>query len=117
MKKKMYHLLVAGQMTDNNKLLSVAIVVSIVTYLFWKPILNMFQIHTFYIGNALFIFLLAVYIKRTSEKSFITFFLLCLATSNLIDELFFDNTKFGINEIIATIILPIYYCLNERVKQ
>jgi hypothetical protein len=104
-------------MTDNKKILGIAVAVSIVTYLLWKPILNMFQIHTFYIGNALFIFLLAMYIKRTTEPSFITFFLVCLATSNLIDELFFDNTKFGINEIIATIILPMYYYLNERVKQ
>jgi hypothetical protein len=104
-------------MTDNKKILSIAIVVGITTYLLWKPILNMFQIHTFYIGNALFIFLLAVYIKRVTPKSFITFFLVCITLSNLIDELFFDNTKFGINEIIATIILPIYYYLNERVKQ
>jgi hypothetical protein len=104
-------------MTDNKKILGIAVAVSIVTYLLWKPILNMFQIHTFYIGNAFFIFLLAMYIKRTTEPSFITFFLVCLATSNLIDELFFDNTKFGINEIIATIILPMYYYLNERVKQ
>jgi hypothetical protein len=104
-------------MTDNKKILGIAVAVSIVTYLLWKPILNMFQIHTFYIGNAFFIFLLAMYIKRTTEPSFITFFLVCLATSNLIDELFFDNTKFGINEIIATIILPMYYYLNERLKQ
>jgi hypothetical protein len=104
-------------MTDNKKILGIAVAVSIVTYLLWKPILNMFQIHTFYIGNAFFIFLLAMYIKRTTAPSFITFFLVCLATSNLIDELFFDNTKFGINEIIATIILPMYYYLNERVKQ
>jgi hypothetical protein len=104
-------------MTGNKKILSVAVVVSVITYLLWKPILNMFQIHTFYIGNALCVFLLAMYIKRTTEPSFITFFLVCITLSNLIDELFFDNTKFGINEIIATIILPIYYYLNERVKQ
>lgn len=104
-------------MTDDKKILSIAIVVGIVTYLFWKPILQVFNLHTFYIGNALFIFLLAVYIKRVTPKSFITFFLVCITLSNLIDELFFDNTKFGINEIIATIILPIYYYLNERTKQ
>jgi hypothetical protein len=104
-------------MTGNKKILSVAVVVSVITYLLWKPILNMFQIHTFYIGNALCVFLLAMYIKRNTEPSFITFFLVCITLSNLIDELFFDNTKFGINEIIATIILPMYYYLNERVKQ
>ena len=113
----MFHLLVADQMTGDKKILGIAVAVSITTYLLWKPILNMFHVPVYYIGNALFIFLLAMYIKRTTEPSFITFFLVCLATSNLIDELFFDNTKFGINEIIATIILPIYYYLNERVKQ
>jgi uncharacterized membrane protein YvlD (DUF360 family) len=104
-------------MTGDKKILSIAIVVGITTYLFWKPILNTLHIPVYYIGNALFIFLLAVYIKRVTPKSFITFFLVCITLSNLIDELFFDNTKFGINEIIATIFLPMYYYLNERVKQ
>jgi hypothetical protein len=99
-----------------NNILIFAIVVGIVTYLFWSLISD-FGYDIYYIGNALFIFLLAVYIKRVTPKSFITFFLVCITLSNLIDELFFDNTKFGINEIIATIILPIYYYLNERVKQ
>jgi hypothetical protein len=99
-----------------NKILIIAIAISIITYLLWDLISD-FGYDIYYIGNALFIFLLAMYIKRTTEPSFITFFLVCLATSNLIDELFFDNTKFGINEIIATIILPLYYYLNERVKQ
>lgn len=101
-------------MTDNKKILSIVTIVSIITYLFWKPILDIFKIHTFYVGNALCVFLLAVYIKRTTTPSFITFFLVCITLSNLMDELFFDNTKFGINEIIATIILPIYYYLKKN---
>jgi hypothetical protein len=104
------------QRKKNNKILWLAIFICLVTYLFWKPLYDL-GIGVYYIGNALFIFLLSVYIKRTTEKSFITFFLVCIALSNLIDELFFDNTKFGINEIVATIILPIYYYLNERIEQ
>lgn len=99
-----------------NNILIFTIVVGIITYLFWSLISD-FGYDIYYIGNALCVFLLAVYIKRTTEKSFITFFLVCITLSNLIDELFFDNTKFGINEIIATIILPIYYYLNERIEQ
>jgi hypothetical protein len=104
------------QRKKSNIILLVSILIGIVTYLFWKPLYDL-GIGVYYIGNALFIFLLAMYIKRTTEPSFITFFLVCITLSNLIDELFFDNTKFGINEIIATIILPLYYYLNERVKQ
>jgi hypothetical protein len=104
------------QRKKSNIILLVSILIGIVTYLFWKPLYDL-GIGVYYIGNALFIFLLAMYIKRTTEPSFITFFLVCITLSNLIDELFFDNTKFGINEIIATIILPMYYYLNERVKQ
>jgi hypothetical protein len=104
------------QKRKNNKILWLASIIGLVIYLFWKPLYDL-GIGVYYIGNALCFFLLAVYIKRTTKKSFITFFLVCITLSNLIDELFFDNTKFGINEIIATIILPIYYYLNERVKQ
>jgi len=71
---------------------------------------------SFYIGNGLFIFLLciALYIQR---KIFITFFLLCVSFSNLLDELLFDPTKLGLNELALFIALPLiwlYKTKNDR---
>jgi hypothetical protein len=97
-------------------ILRLAIVVSIVTYLFWDLISNL-GYDIYYIGNALFIFLLALYIKQVSKPSFLTFFLFCLALNNLLDELLFDNTKFGINEIIATILLILVYYFRTTDKK
>jgi hypothetical protein len=103
---------VQDQMTD--KILKLSIVVSIVTYMLWKQALDYFGLHIFYIGIALSHFLLALYIERTTEKRFITFLLLAITLNNLLDELLFDNTKFGINEIIATVLIPIAYYLKSN---
>jgi hypothetical protein len=97
-------------------ILRLAIVVGIVTYSFWDLISNL-GYDIYYIGNALFIFLLALYIKQVSKPSFLTFFLFCLALNNLLDELLFDNTKFGINEIIATILLILVYYFRTTDKK
>jgi hypothetical protein len=99
-----------------DKTLWLAIFVCLVTYLFWKPLYDL-GIGVYYIGNALFIFLLALYIKQVSKPSFLTFFLFCLALNNLLDELLFDNTKFGINEIIATILLILVYYFRTTDKK
>jgi hypothetical protein len=99
-----------------DKTLWLAIFVCLVTYLFWKPLYDL-GIGVYYIGNALFIFLLALYIKQVSKPSFLTFFLFCLALNNLLDELLFDNTKFGINEIIATILLILVYYFRTTEKK
>jgi hypothetical protein len=99
-------------MTD--KLLKILILVGIVTYSLWQPILNYTGLHIFYIGNALFIFLLALYIRQTSKESILTFFLFCGTLNNLLDELLFDPQKFGINEIIATVLIPIAYYLKSN---
>jgi hypothetical protein len=99
-------------MTD--KILKISILVSIITYALWKLVLDNLGIHIFYIGNALFIFLLVLYIRQISKPSFLIFFLFCLALNNLLDELLFDNTKFGINEIIATVLIPIAYYLKSN---
>jgi lipoprotein signal peptidase len=99
-------------MTD--KLLKILILVGVVTYSLWQPILNYTGLHIFYIGNALFIFLLALYIRQTSKESILIFFLFCGTLNNLIDELLFDPQKFGINEIIATVLIPIAYYLKSN---
>ena len=99
-------------MTD--RLLKILILVGIVTYSLWQPILNYTGLHIFYIGNALFIFLMALYIRQISKPSFLTFFLFCGTLNNLLDELLFDPKKIGINEYIATAIIIIIYFLKEK---
>jgi hypothetical protein len=99
-----------------DKILWLATFVGLGTYLFWKPLYDL-GIGVYYIGNALAIFLLALYIKQVSKPSFLTFFLFCITLNNLLDELLFDNTKFGINEIIATILLILVYYFRTTDKK
>lgn len=67
--------------------------------------------------NALFIGLISFILKRQNPKSFICYLIFCGAINNLVDELFFDNTKVGINEFFALICVPIIWYLrkNERI--
>ena len=99
---------------DKIKILYAAIFVSFITYNFWKPILKYFDFEIFYIGIALFIFLLALYIRQISKPSFTTFFLFCLALNNLLDELLFEPQKIGYNEYIATAIIIVVYLLKDQ---
>jgi hypothetical protein len=91
-----------------------ALIVGISTYLFWNIILKKFGIPVFYIGNALFIFLLCVLNYILSYKNVISFSLICLSFSNLLDEIFFDNTKISLNEIILALILPIVWLIIQK---
>jgi len=75
-------------------LLHIAAVTSLITYMFW----NFLPKGSFYLGNAVFIFLLCVYIFSQDRKSFIKFVLFGLSLNNLCDELFFNPTELGINE-------------------
>jgi hypothetical protein len=99
---------------DNNKILFLSVIVSLITYNVWKPILEYFDFEIFYIGIALSQFLMALYIKHVSKPSFLTFFLFCIMLNNLLDELLFDPQKIGINEIIATVLIPIAYYLKSN---
>jgi hypothetical protein len=87
------------------KLIWVATIISIATYLFW-PLMPK---GCFYIGNSLFIFLLAIVIFTQNRKLFISFFLLCIAANNLLDELFFNPKELGVNEIVFALTIPIIY--------
>jgi len=91
-----------------------ALIVGIGTYLFWNDIKEEFQIPVFYIGNALFIFILCVLNYKLSDKNVISFLLICLSFSNLLDEIFFDNTKISLNEIILMLILPIVWFITRK---
>ena len=91
-----------------------ALIVGIGTYFFWNDIKEQFQIPVFYIGNALFIFILCVLNYKLSDKNVISFLLICLSFSNLLDEIFFDNTKISLNEIILMLILPIVWFITHK---
>lgn len=84
-------------------LLHIATPVSVITYLFWEHLPK----GGFYVGNALFIFLLCTYIFTKDRQSFIKFVLFCLSLNNLLDELFFNPTELGINEVFFALIVVI----------
>lgn len=99
---------------QNNIILKIAILVQLLTYSFWKPLLEHFNFQIFYIGNSLFCFLIALYIRQISKPSFLVFFLFCVTLNNLLDELIFDPQKIGINEYIASAIIIIIYFLKDK---
>lgn len=91
-------------------LIYVTIFISIVTYLFWDIIKIKTGISIFWIGNASSVFIMALIIFLNNKKLFSSFFLLCITFNNLLDELFFEPTKIGLNEIVfAILIIIIYY--------
>lgn len=94
-------------------LLYIATIIGVCTYMFW----TYFPKGSFYYGNALFIFLLCIIIFLQNRKLFISFFLICASFSNLLDELLFDNTKLGLNELALIIVIPaiwLYKTKNDR---
>ena len=96
-------------MIKQKAILWIAIIVSLITYMGWKPIHNIYGVQVFYVGMALFINLLAIYIWRNSRRKLIpAFILLTLSINNLLDELFYDPTKFQANEILFLLLIIIY---------
>lgn len=91
-------------------LLYLALSIGIFTYMFWHNLPK----GSFYIGNAIFIFLLSAYIFYSERNSFIKFIIFGLAFSNLIDELYFDPTIIGINELVLLFVLPIIWFLKLK---
>lgn len=96
-----------------DKLIYVTISVSILTYQFWIYLPK----GSFYIGMALFVFLLSVNLFSSNRKKFAYFLLLCLSINNLLDELFFDPTIFGWNEIVSALLIPVIYYARKIHKQ
>lgn len=91
------------RLLTTNNILKVAILVSLATYLFW----DLMPKGSFFIGNAIFITLLAIYIY-INKKNFVTFVLISFAINNLYDELFGNSTELGVNEILTAIFIVIY---------
>jgi hypothetical protein len=98
----------------SNIILKIQIVVCIITYTIWPLFDDPLASKIFYIGTALAHFLLALYIRQTTKKSFLTFFLFCVTLNNLLDELLFDPQKIGLNEYLATIIIIIVYFIKDK---
>lgn len=91
-------------------LLYIATLISIITYLFWSYCPK----NSFYIGNALFIFMLCMYIFALDKQSFIKFVLFSLSLNNLLDELLFDNTILGYNELVILVIVPLIWFIKNN---
>ena len=98
-------------MTEN-RLIWVALIISIATFQFWMYLPE----NSFYIGSSIYITILATIIYMQNKELFISFFLLCIAVNNLIDEMFFDPKLNGANEIIAAILIPILYYARKNYK-
>jgi len=95
-----------------NRILYIALLVSILTYNLWIYLPKGF----FYIGNAIFIFILCFYIFIINNKSFITFVLMALSISNLLDELLFDPLKLNINEFLFTVFIVVFWNIKKTLN-
>jgi hypothetical protein len=94
-----------------DKLMIVAVFVSIATYQLWVFMPKGF----FYKGMALFILILSFIIYSDNKHKFVYFLLFCLSINNFLDECFFDPTKNGINEIaVCFFIIVFWYFKNKR---
>ena len=90
--------------------LYIATVVSLITYLLWSYMPK----GSFYIGNAIFILLLCVYLFLNDKGSVIKFILISLSINNLLDEMFFDNTKLELNEILTALTIFIFAIIKKK---
>jgi hypothetical protein len=114
-KKKITTWLATVLTTETSKklILYIGLIIGIATYLFWEDLKNL-GFKVFYIGNAIFIFSLCLYLFLTDTKSFIKYILFCLSLNNLCDELFFDPTKMGINEIFIALTVLIFAIIRNK---
>ena len=99
--------------TSKKLILYIGLIIGIATYLFWENLKNL-GFKVFYIGNAIFIFSLCLYLFLTDTKSFIKYILFCLSLNNLCDELFFDPTKMGMNEIFIALTVLIFAIIRNK---
>jgi len=98
---------------DVNRLIWLATIVSIATFQFWSFLPK----GAFYIGMAIFILITSLIIFKQNRNLFVAFLLICLAVNNLLDELFFDPKKNGINEIILLLGIPIIYYVRKILRK
>jgi hypothetical protein len=89
--------------------LYIALIVSVFTYLFW----GFLPKGSFYIGNALFIFMLCSFIFYKFKNYKVALILFAVSLNNLLDELFFDPKKIGLSELLIWFFVLIYI-YNDR---
>lgn len=94
-------------------LLYIALLISIITYNTWMYLPK----GSFYIGNAIFISMICGFIYINYNKYWISFLLFYLSLNNLVDELFFDNTKIQLNELFFTLIILYFIYKNYARKK
>ena len=93
-----------------NKLIWVATIISIATFQFWEYLPK----GSFYVGIGVVSFLFSYIIFIQNKNLFVSFFLLCITFSNLVDELFFNPAENGFNEFILVVILPIVWHIKRK---
>jgi hypothetical protein len=93
-------------------ILYIALFISIITYSFWGLFPKGWNV--FYIGNALFVFLLSFYIFIQNKESFITFVMFGFCLNNLLDELFFDPLNLQLNELLIAVAIPLVWLANNK---
>jgi len=74
---------------------------------------NLASDDNFFLLNALFITICCSVLWFKNRQSLITFLFFAVSLNNLFDELFFDNTKVQINELIFFVIIPLIWFLKK----
>lgn len=104
-----------------NWMLWVGFAISIITCHFWEYIpqyeYNGVIRKPYYIGEALFKALVCLWIFIHYWRNLVTLFLLAITICCLLDELFFDPTKYEVNEIVVCLILGIAWFGIDSVKR
>lgn len=93
----------------NNLILWIAAIGYIAAFQLWNfPQFSVrygFPVNLYFLGTAITLFILCLFIFINFRQYFISFLLLGLSINNLSDELFFDPTKLQLNELFFTVCL------------
>lgn len=104
----------------SNSILALAIIICCfvgLTFPITENILSPENAYNYYsTGVAFGYFLISLSVFSCDVKNGVKFLFFSLTLNNLIDEVFFDNTILGINEIISIIIILVIY-INRYVSR
>ena len=94
---------------SNRWIMILGLVVSLVSYLFWREIKEATGISVFYQGNAIYIALITFMLFRLSEpkNKWIAFTLFLYACNHVVDEVVMPNKTKTIVELIIAILSPL----------
>lgn len=97
----------------SNSILALAIIICCfvgLTFPVAENILSPENAYNYYsTGVALGYFLISLSVFSCDVKNGVKFLFFSLTLNNIIDEVFFDNTRLGINEIISIVIIIVIY--------